>query len=66
MEAKLIGVFNGLVWSFIFYVVIATFASVASWSNRFSVVEWDTAGRGFAFIIIMVIFAVCIPFKGDK
>jgi hypothetical protein len=66
MKAKLIGVFNGLVWSFIFYVIIATFASVASWSNRFSVAEWDTAGRGFAIIIIMMIFAACIPFKGAK
>tara|TARA_R110000772_G_scaffold249503_1_gene363730 strand:+ start:185 stop:385 length:201 start_codon:yes stop_codon:yes gene_type:complete len=66
MKAKLIGVFNGLVWSFIFYVIIATFASVVSWSNRFSVADWDTAGRGFALIIIMMIFAACIPFKGVK
>jgi hypothetical protein len=66
MKAKLIGVFNGLVWSFIFYVIVATFASVVSWSNRFSIAEWDTAGRGIALIIIMMIFATCIPFKGVK
>tara|TARA_R110000850_G_scaffold266268_1_gene396534 strand:+ start:393 stop:593 length:201 start_codon:yes stop_codon:yes gene_type:complete len=66
MKTKLIGVFNGLVWSFVFYVIIATFASVASWSNRFSVAEWDVAGRGFALIIIMIIFSLCIPFKEVK
>jgi hypothetical protein len=66
MKAQLIGVFNGLTWSFIFYVIVATFASVVSWSNRFSIAEWDTAARGFALIIIIMIFAACIPFKGVK
>lgn len=66
MKAKLIGVFNGLIWSFIMYIIFALFASLVSWSNCFDITSWDSGGRGIFLIIAIMILGACIPFKGVK
>jgi uncharacterized membrane protein len=65
MKEKLIGVFNGLIWSFVVYILAAAFASLTSWSNCFYISEWNGSMRAFLLIIIVMIFASCIPLNKE-
>jgi hypothetical protein len=57
MKAKLIGLLEGVVWSVILYILVASISSFVFFYNCFNVALWHEASRFFLAIFVFLIIA---------